>query len=191
LQPQDSGPIADPAVRRTLSAQYGPLIEGGLQALTKALEIRPDYDDAMAYMNLLIRERADLRDNDAEYRQDVASADEWVQKALAAKRAKSQGGAANPAVGPRPPAPTRIMIAGNVQEARLIKRVDPAPTSFRGEVVLQIVVDRTGKVSDIKVTSGHPMLIANAMDAVKQWLYQVTLLNGNPVEVSTQVTLTF
>jgi hypothetical protein len=63
--------------------------------LQKALEINPQYDDAMAYMNLLIRERADLRDTAVECKHDVAIADEWVQKALATKKAKAEQRSAN------------------------------------------------------------------------------------------------
>ena len=60
MKQEDPGPIKDKKVREELKAKYGPVIEGGLQALDKALQIDPEYDDAMAYENLLIRERADL-----------------------------------------------------------------------------------------------------------------------------------
>src|SRR5471030_2391837 len=84
MKQEDAGPILDVAVRQDLKDQYGPVIEAGLQAIQKALWINPQYSDAMAYMNHLIRERADLRDTPAEYRQDTAEADEWMRKALAA-----------------------------------------------------------------------------------------------------------
>ena len=92
LAPEAGGPLPDPAMRHALLNQYGPMLQAGIDALHKALEINPEYDDAMAYMNLLIRERADLRDSVAEWRQDVAEADQWVQKTLAAKKAKAQRG---------------------------------------------------------------------------------------------------
>ena len=92
MRPEEPGPIKDAAVRADLTARYGPVLEAGLRALEKALEINPQYDDAMAYMNLLIRERADLRDTVEECQRDAAIADEWVQKALATKRAKAVGG---------------------------------------------------------------------------------------------------
>ena len=62
----------------------------GFENLEKALEIDKEYDDAMAYMNLLIRERADLDDTADEYKKDVETADNWVQKALQTKKIKAE-----------------------------------------------------------------------------------------------------
>ena len=62
-----------------------------INSAKQALAINPQYDDAMAYMNLLIRERADLRDTNAEYQADIAAADDWVHKTLAAKKQKAEG----------------------------------------------------------------------------------------------------
>src|ERR1035437_4510042 len=90
MRQEDPGPIKDKKVREELKAQYAPVIDGGLKALDKALQINPDYDDAMAYENLLIRERADLTDNKEEYTQQIKVADEWVQKALATKKRKAE-----------------------------------------------------------------------------------------------------
>jgi tetratricopeptide (TPR) repeat protein len=89
MRQEDPGPIKDKKVREELKAQFGPVIDGGLKALDKALQINPDYDDAMAYENLLIRERADLTDNKEEYAQQTKIADEWIQKALATKKRKA------------------------------------------------------------------------------------------------------
>ena len=90
MKQEDPGPIKDKKVKEQLKAQYGPVIDGGLQALDKALQIDPEYDDAMAYENLLIRERADLADNKDEYEKQTKIADDWVQKALATKKAKAE-----------------------------------------------------------------------------------------------------
>jgi tetratricopeptide (TPR) repeat protein len=69
--------------------EHLPEVEDGMQMLVKALEVRPDYEDAMAYMNLLYRERADLQCYDAAARKaDLAKADQWVDATLAAKKAK-------------------------------------------------------------------------------------------------------
>jgi Tfp pilus assembly protein PilF len=97
MKQEDPGPIKDKKVKERLKQQFGPVIEGGLQALDKALQIDPEYDDAMAYENLLIRERADLMDTKEEYEKQIQIADDWVQKALATKKLKaekkaSQGG---------------------------------------------------------------------------------------------------
>ena len=191
MKPPDPGPLPDAAVRQSLNAQYGPMLQAGIDALNKALEINPSYDDAMAYMNLLIRERADLRDTVAENRQDVALADQWVQKALAAKKAKAEQRNSATNFASPPTAPRRIRIGPNVQQAKLITRVPPAASNFKGDVVLAVIIDEQGSVKEIKVLEGHPLLIPSSIEAVKQWKYQPTLLNGVPVEVETQVTLTY
>jgi Tfp pilus assembly protein PilF len=90
MKQEDPGPIKDKKVKEELRAQYGPVIEAGLQALDKALQIDPEYDDAMAYENLLIRERADLMDTKEEYEKQIQIADDWVQKALATKKIKAE-----------------------------------------------------------------------------------------------------
>jgi len=90
MKQEDPGPIKDKKVKEDLKQKYGPVIEGGLQALDKALQINPEYDDAMAYENLLVRERADLADTKEEYEKQTKVADDWVQKALATKKAKAE-----------------------------------------------------------------------------------------------------
>ena len=99
MKQEDPGPIKDKKVKDELKAKYGPVIDYGLQSLDKALQIDPEYDDAMAYENLLIRERADLMDSKQEYDQQVKIADDWVQKALATKKAKAEKKAAQSAGG--------------------------------------------------------------------------------------------
>jgi tetratricopeptide (TPR) repeat protein len=90
MKPDDPGPIKDKKVREELKEKYGPVIEYGLQNLNQALEINPEYDDAMAYVNLLIRERADLDDNKAAFEADIKTADGWMQKALDTKKIKEE-----------------------------------------------------------------------------------------------------
>ena len=67
------------------------VVEDGIAKLQKALELRPDYDDAMAYLNLLYRERADLEcDNPDARKADLKTADDWVDKTMATKKAKAE-----------------------------------------------------------------------------------------------------
>jgi tetratricopeptide (TPR) repeat protein len=74
-----------------LKEKAAPLIQDGMDDLTKALSLRPDYDDAMAYLNLLYRERADLEcDDPAARAADLKTADEWVDKTMATKKAKAE-----------------------------------------------------------------------------------------------------
>jgi tetratricopeptide (TPR) repeat protein len=90
MKPEDPGPIKDKKVKDDLKAKYEPVIQAGLQNLDKALQINPQYDDAMAYENLLIREGADLTDSKEDYAKQVKVADGWVEKALATKKAKAE-----------------------------------------------------------------------------------------------------
>jgi tetratricopeptide (TPR) repeat protein len=89
MKQEDPGPIKDKKIREELKENYGALVEEGIGYLTKAVEIDKIYDDAMAYLNLLIRERADLADNEADYKKDIDTADNWVAKALEAKKIKA------------------------------------------------------------------------------------------------------
>jgi len=92
---------------------------------------------------------------------------------------------------------TRISVGSAVEGTKLIKKVDPdypqlaKSARIQGAVVLQIGIGADGTVQDIKLVSGHPLLAPAAMQAVKQWVYQPLLLNGQPVGVDTQVTVNF
>ncbi|MDE3166896.1 MAG: energy transducer TonB, partial [Acidobacteriota bacterium] len=103
---------------------------------------------------------------------------------------------------PPPPAPKvvtpkRITIGGNVQAAKLIRQPRPVypplakQARISGTVRLAAIISKDGTIQDLKVISGHPLLIPSALEAVKQWVYQPTLLNGEPVEVSTQIDVNF
>ena len=89
LKPEE--PLKDKKVCNALRQKVQDIIQDGISMLEKALQLRPDYDDAMAYMNLLYRERADLQcDNPAARAADLKTADEWVDKTMAVKKAKAE-----------------------------------------------------------------------------------------------------
>jgi len=94
LKPEEPGPLKDKKVKEELQTQYSAVIDDGIKNLQKALDIDPNYDDAMAYMNLLIREKADLDDSPEQYKADIDQADKWVQKALDTKKMKAAKAAA-------------------------------------------------------------------------------------------------
>lgn len=74
-----------------LRAKNWSVIEDGIRELDEAIKLRRNYDDAMAYMNLMYRERADMECDDPAARgRDLKTADEWVDKAIAAKKAKAE-----------------------------------------------------------------------------------------------------
>jgi tetratricopeptide (TPR) repeat protein len=88
LKPEE--PLKDKKVCASLKQKSSASVQDGIDNLTKALQIRPDYDDAMAYLNLLYREKADLECVDPAARAaDLKTADEWVDKTLAIKKEKA------------------------------------------------------------------------------------------------------
>ncbi len=95
------------------------------------------------------------------------------------------------------PHPERIRVGGNVQQAKLIQQAKPVyPPLARqarvsGVVKLNAIIGKDGTVQNLTVASGHPILVPAAMDAVKQWVYQPTLINGEPVMVVTQIDVNF
>jgi tetratricopeptide (TPR) repeat protein len=79
------------ALLKAVKDKNMPLVQDGIQKLQKAIELRPDYDDAMAYLNLLYREQADLDcDNPDARKTDLKTADVWVDKTMATKKEKAE-----------------------------------------------------------------------------------------------------
>lgn len=82
-------------------------------------------------------------------------------------------------------------------QARLVKKVQPVypeaakQGKIEGKVSLRLIIGRDGSIETIEVTSGHPLLVTAAKDAVSQWKYKPTLLNGTAVEVDTTVDVLF
>ena len=93
--------------------------------------------------------------------------------------------------------PQRIRVGGDVQKAKLVQQ--PAPVypplamqaRISGVVRLNAIIGKDGTVQNVTVASGHPLLIPPAMEAVKQWVYAPTFLNGQAVEVVTQIHVDF
>ena len=89
MRPEDPGPIKDKKVKDELRTQYSGIVDEGIKNLQKALDIDKEYEDAMSYMSLLIREKADLLDSPDEYKKQIDIADAYVQKALETKKIKA------------------------------------------------------------------------------------------------------
>jgi len=93
--------------------------------------------------------------------------------------------------------PQRVRISQGVTKGLLIHRVEPAYPPLaragrvRGEVVLSAVIGVNGEIQNLQLVSGHPMLVPEAISAVRQWRYKPYLLNGQPVEVETTITVIF
>jgi protein TonB len=98
---------------------------------------------------------------------------------------------------PKAAAPVRIKQGGAVTAASIITQTHPVYPSLarqariQGTVVLHAIIDKEGKVAQLEVVSGHPLLVQSALEAVKQWRYKPTQLNGDPVEIDTTIQVTF
>jgi tetratricopeptide (TPR) repeat protein len=89
MRPEDPGPLKDKKVREELRAKNWDMIEQGIKDLENALALDKEYDEAMAYENLLFRQRADLQDTPEAYKTDTEMADAWIQKTLETKKMKA------------------------------------------------------------------------------------------------------
>ncbi len=98
---------------------------------------------------------------------------------------------------PKAATPKRIRVGGQVESARLIFQPKPEypplakMARIQGTVRLEAIISKDGTIQDLKVVSGHPLQVKSALEAVQRWRYQPTLLNGEPVEVVTEVDVNF
>jgi periplasmic protein TonB len=96
-----------------------------------------------------------------------------------------------------PPKPTRAFRTSLMLEGSLIRRVDPVypplarNARIQGAVILFATISTAGTIENLRVLSGHPLLVGAAIDAVKQWRYRPYILNGEPIEVETEITVNF
>jgi len=102
-----------------------------------------------------------------------------------------------PVAVPRVATPQRVRVSQGVSQGLLIRKVQPTypplarQARIQGQVVLQAEISKQGTIENLQLISGHPMLAPSAIEAVKQWRYKPYFLNGEPVEVETQITVIF
>ncbi len=102
-----------------------------------------------------------------------------------------------PVAVPKIATPTRVRVSSGVSTGLLIRKVPPTypplarQARIQGVVILQAQISKEGNIQNLQLISGHPMLAPAAIEAVKQWKYKPYLLNGEPVEVDTQVQVNF
>jgi protein TonB len=102
-----------------------------------------------------------------------------------------------PVAVPKVATPQRVRVSQGVSAGLLVRRVQPnypplaRQARIQGQVVLRAVISKDGSIENLSLVSGHPMLAPAAIDAVKQWKYKPYLLNGEPVEVDTEVLVNF
>jgi protein TonB len=102
-----------------------------------------------------------------------------------------------PVAVPKVATPQRVRVSQGVSAGLLVRRVNPTypplarQARISGQVVLRAVIAKDGSIENLTLVSGHPMLAPAAIEAVKQWKYRPYLLNGEPVEVDTEVLVNF
>ena len=102
-----------------------------------------------------------------------------------------------PAVEQKKATVQRIRVGGQVQQANLIRQPKPIypplakQARIQGVVRFNAIIGKDGTIQNLTLVSGHPLLVPSAQEAVKQWLYKPTLLNGEPVEVATVIDVNF
>ena len=193
MKPEDPGPLLDPALRQELRAKYGRVIDDGIENLQKALEIDAEYDEAMAYLNLLYRERGDLADSTQQAQSDVAIADEWLQKTLTTRKNKAE------ARGPlTPPAGYPIIrINGDPKGPRPLNLATPeypagaARDGIQGMASVEVTIGSDGNVVTVNACNGPAVLCRTATEAIRRSRWNPVLVNGTAVETTTTVEFVF
>jgi len=102
-----------------------------------------------------------------------------------------------PVAVPKVATPQRVRVSQGVSQGLLVRKVQPnypplaRQARIQGSVLLQAEISKDGSIANLRLISGHPMLAPAAIEAVKQWKYKPYFLNGEPVEVETQITVNF
>jgi TonB family protein len=193
-------------IRANLGFFYARQIKGGREPLAAATQELEQSSDPVvlaaastALANLaknqfsVNRNMIDLSDHLAARARQLAPDDSDVQSLMPFV----QYFAATQQTPPAVESPQRIRVGENVQAANLIQKTPPEyPEAARnagiaGDVRFSILIGRDGVIQNVRLVSGHPLLVEAARQAVETWRYKPALLNGSPVEVETTVTVTF
>ncbi|MEK6630650.1 MAG: energy transducer TonB, partial [Acidobacteriota bacterium] len=174
----------------------------GLEQIDTALQLKPEYVAALTYKSLLLRLQASLETDPVRQAAVLQQADALRDQTLALQ--KSTGTAAPPAAvregggaAPFPYPPNAVRVGGNIRpptkiaDAKPVYPVDATQARIQGVVIIEVLVGESGKVQDARVLRSIPLLDQAALDAVRQWVFTPTLLNGSAVAVIMTVTVNF
>jgi TonB family protein len=182
-------------------------LASAIAADERALAINPEFVPSLIYKNLALRTLATMSTNPDEQKQLIRQADELRDKALALRRAA--GIPDPPALRATPPPPMPEGFRQNVERLHPLRIGDDMkpPTKTRnvnpvypqeaqnagvqGIVIIEALVNAEGNVEDARILQSIPMLDESALEAVRQWQYVPTLMNGAPVAVLTNVTVNY
>jgi TonB family protein len=197
---------------RLLPADQLRYVMSGIAATDRALALKPDYADAMTYKNILLRMQANLETDPVRKQQLIAEADALRTQAIALNKQRSAINSGNgaAALGPVPPPPppppdaavsksgmAPVRVGGNIRVPTKVKDVRPLyppaaqSAGIQGVVIIEATIDVDGRVGDAKVLRSIPELDQAALEAVRQWEFTPTELNGVLVPVIMTVTVNF
>jgi TonB family protein len=188
----------------------------GIAVADRALTVKPAFLEAMIYKSLLLRTQASLESDAAARQALLGEADALRNEAIRLRQTLPAqmtfvpaGAVPPPPPPPPPPAPYAmaaganvditkpLRVGGSIHTPTKIKHVPPVypddarAAGVQGVVILEAVIDEAGAVSSARVLRSIPMLDQAAIDAVRQWQFTPTLLNGVPVSVIMTVTINF
>lgn len=214
LRPGWTGMLPDASERTRLRGAWWDILEDGIWHLNRAVSLDPEYRDALVLLEQLVRQRAEIRATEAEYRQDVDLANNWSAKIrqLTTSRvirdrlnrpiyssrsvARFQFPDTCPAGSPRF-TENKQLRDGNpdiVSGTGCVPETYPSGAlagRIQGTVRLEAAIGKDGKVQDLSVISGHPQLVAAAVDAVSRRVFQQMLVGGSPVVFTLPVEIEF
>jgi TonB family protein len=185
----------------------------GINATDAALAQDPEFIEAMIYKNIMLRMQANASTDPEEQKRLISEADTLRNKAIELRKANPEANASRsalpPGMPPPPPPPpppgpvtevdgvAPLRIGGNINAPTKIRSVNPVyppeaqASRVQGVVILETVIDGTGRVREARVLRSVPMLDQAAIEAVLQWEFVPTLLNGVPVPVIMTTTVNF
>jgi TonB family protein len=198
----------DTSLSESQKADY---IAQGLEAADSALALDPDYVEGLIYKNLLLRMKAERTTDLVENRRLISEANALRGRAMELRKAQppppppppgaTAGMPPPPPPPPPPPAPVDgvmpLRVGGGIKPPAKVHDARPEypavarEAGIQGVVVMEVVVDTAGGVRDARVLRSIPLLDQAALDAVRQWRFEPTLLNGQPMPVIMTVTINF
>jgi len=158
-----------------------------MSQIDRALQLKPEYLEALTYKNLLLRLQANLESDPEAQKALIAEADQLRDEAIKLKQAQEAWDAV----------PANAIRVGAGAVPKKIKNVAPVyppdalAARVAGVVIADIIVGEDGKVRDTRVLRSIPLLDAAALDAVRQWEFTPASVNGAPVPVVMTVTVNF
>lgn len=182
-------------------------LQNAIDAEDRALAINPEYVPALIYKNLALRTLATVTTDTDEQHRMIQEADALRDKALALRRAAGLPDPPFASNTPAPPVPASyqeaiarlhpLRIGGNMMAPVKVRDAQPQypeeakSAGIQGVVILEAIVNAEGKVEDARILKSVPQLDGAALEAVRQWEYMPTLLNGAPVPIVVTLTVNF